>query len=370
MTFTEPTMLETIFALLCIIVVTLIGFLANGLSLQITITNSQFQNAYGTLRTAVLLCNTQTISVMLIWGAIVLITNSRKLSSSEYFVALIPGCLANVSFYGSILMNLLIALNRYCAFAFPIKYHGFWTVKKARTVGIIVYFLGFLPCFPSIFGKHLVSCSSEVNYLCNVLPKSMRQNKPCTLIFNAELDFRWSYSDTNCGYINSMFDTTLTSSMLIIAGCIDFITLLKIRNYNKVTTLSSKKMNKSMANSTNHKQEMVFFKQASTDTLELLDEVLCNLKFVHFQSCIGGFTMIVSSLVFNIGPHFLTNKWALFAVTTIGWEMAHVSDGDNGAKNASLVQFSPKMISSALSEAIGSQMLTNAQRNGVIHDIL
>ncbi|VDO67898.1 unnamed protein product [Onchocerca flexuosa] len=98
-----------------------------------------------------------------------------------------------------------------------------------------------------------------------------------------------------------MFDTTITTSTLIIAGCINFATLLKIKNYSK-----SREVKQLMINSsTKRKHDIFFFK----------------------QSCIGGVTMIVSALVFNIGQQVLTNKWALFAVTTISWEMAHVLDG-------------------------------------------
>uniref|UniRef100_A0A8R1Y3T6 G_PROTEIN_RECEP_F1_2 domain-containing protein n=2 Tax=Onchocerca TaxID=6281 RepID=A0A8R1Y3T6_ONCVO len=233
MAIAESSLDENILALFCIVVISVLGLVGNGLSLHITITNSNFRNAYGTLRTAVLLCNVQTISIIMIWGAIVLLTNSRELSSPTSFIALIPGCLANVSLYGSVLLNLLISVNRYCAFAFPLKYHNFWSIARVRKAVIIVYFLGFLPCFPSLFGKVLA--------------------KPCTLIFNTELDFRWSYCNTACGYINSMFDTA--------------------------------------------------------------------------TSCISGTTMFVLALVFNIGQQVLTNKWALFAVSTIGWEMAHVLDG-------------------------------------------
>uniref|UniRef100_A0A5S6PN91 G-protein coupled receptors family 1 profile domain-containing protein n=1 Tax=Brugia malayi TaxID=6279 RepID=A0A5S6PN91_BRUMA len=190
--------------------VSLFGFISNGLSLHLTITNSHFRNAYGTLCTAILLCNIQTMAVILIWGAVVLLTNSRELSSQTSPIALIPGCFANVSFYGSLLLNLLIAVNRYCALTHPLKYHSFWSVQKARIAAIIAYFLGFLPCFPSIF-------------------------EPCTLIFNMELDLRWSYSNTSCGYINSMFDLIFCISTLTTAGCINFITLFRIRNYSKVT---------------------------------------------------------------------------------------------------------------------------------------
>ncbi|CAG9533786.1 unnamed protein product [Cercopithifilaria johnstoni] len=291
MTIVDLNFEENIIKMICIVVISLLGFISNGLSLHITTTNSQFQNAYGILRTTVLLCNIQTISIILIWAAVILLTGLRKLSSSTYSIALIPGCLANVSLYGAVSVNLLIAVNRYCAFAYPLNYHFYWTVEKARRAGIIVYFFGFLPCFPSIF-------------------------EPCTLIFNAELDFRWSYSNTSCGNVNSTFDTMFTISTMIIAGCIDFMTFLRIRSHNKLLVcyyfinylryeLTLKTVRKLTALPSNRKNDIYFFK----------------------QSCISGLTMIISSLVFNIGQHFLTNKWALFAATTIGWEMAHVLDG-------------------------------------------
>uniref|UniRef100_A0A1I7W523 7TM_GPCR_Srx domain-containing protein n=1 Tax=Loa loa TaxID=7209 RepID=A0A1I7W523_LOALO len=132
--------------------VSLFGFISNGLSLYIITTNSQFRNAYGALSTVGLLYNIQTLSILLIWEAVVII-GSRELSTPTSFIALIPGCLASVSSYGLLLVHFLLAVNRYCALAHPLKYHRFWSVAKARRAGIIGYFFGFLPCFPSIFGK-------------------------------------------------------------------------------------------------------------------------------------------------------------------------------------------------------------------------
>ncbi|EFO12224.1 hypothetical protein LOAG_16308 [Loa loa] len=62
--------------------------------------------------------------------------------------------------------------------------------------------------------------------------------EPCAVVFNAELDFRWSYTNTTCGQIIALFDPTFTTISLTIAACIDFVTLLKIRKYNKVTIRS------------------------------------------------------------------------------------------------------------------------------------
>lgn len=75
--------------------------------------------------------------------------DSRELSLPTSSIALIPGCLINVSLYDAVLVNLLIAMN---AFADPLKYHCFWFVAKACRAGIIAHFLGFLPCLPNISG--------------------------------------------------------------------------------------------------------------------------------------------------------------------------------------------------------------------------
>ncbi|VDO40718.1 unnamed protein product [Onchocerca flexuosa] len=74
MAIIESSLNENMLALLCIVVISVLGFVSNGLSLHITITNSNFHNAYGILCTAVLLCNIQTISIIMIWGAVVLLT--------------------------------------------------------------------------------------------------------------------------------------------------------------------------------------------------------------------------------------------------------------------------------------------------------
>uniref|UniRef100_A0AAF5PNK0 G-protein coupled receptors family 1 profile domain-containing protein n=1 Tax=Wuchereria bancrofti TaxID=6293 RepID=A0AAF5PNK0_WUCBA len=232
MTIVEPSFVENMFALFCIVVVSLFGFISNGLSLHITITNSHFRNAYGTLCTAVLLCNIQTISVILIWGAVVLLTHSRELSSPTYSIALIPGCLANVSLYGAVMVNLLITMNRYCALAYPLKYHNFWSIPKARRAGIIAYFLGFLPCLPNIL-------------------------EPCTPIFNAKLNYCWTYSDTTCGQFNSVFDVTIVTSSSVIMGCINFATFIKVRNHYKSKTIPMMRNNFIGR----RKLDLLFFKQ-------------------------------------------------------------------------------------------------------------
>ncbi|KAM3722566.1 Serpentine receptor class X [Dirofilaria immitis] len=270
---TEPNLNENALALICITIVSTIGIVSNSLSLYITTTYSHFRNAYGTLCTAVLLCNIQTISIILIWGAIILMTNSNELSSTS-LVALIPGCLVNVSLYGAVLLNLLIAINRYCAFAYPLKYQYFWSVQKARKAGIIVYFLGFLPCFPSIV-------------------------EPCTLIFNAK-SYCWSYCNTTCGLINSIFDMIIVLSSSVIMGCINLVTFIKIRNHHKpkITPITAN-------NFMTRKRDLFFFK----------------------QSCVTAIMMIISSIIFFIGNYFLSNKWVVFGVCTIFWEMTHALEG-------------------------------------------
>lgn len=105
-----------------------------------------------------------------------------------------------------------------------------------------------------------------------------------------------------------------------------------------------KKARRLASNPDNNKHEIFFFKQVVViiNCITMLNNKLYyrnhsykvqnNLSysfklFIHLQSCISGLTMIILAIVFNIGQQLLTNKWALFAVTTIGWEIAHVLDG-------------------------------------------
>ncbi|EFO15521.1 hypothetical protein LOAG_12989 [Loa loa] len=60
-----------------------------------------------------------------------------------------------------------------------------------------------------------------------------------------------------------------------------------------------------MVRSANRKREIFFFKQSS----------------------IGRLAIIGCAIVFNNGSRFLTDKWALFAASTIAWELLHVLDG-------------------------------------------
>ncbi|VDN06126.1 unnamed protein product [Thelazia callipaeda] len=266
--------LASIIALAVIIVISLLGMITNGLSLHIIKTNSQFRNAFGILCNAFLLCNIQTIAIMLIWG------DSRELTSSKSWLALAPGCLANTSYYGSLIVHFLIAVNRYCAIAYPLRYRFFWSSTKTRVAAAVAYFLGFLPCIPGLF-------------------------EPCTLVFNVNSDFQWKYSDTKCGRANEFFDTAASVAIMCAATCIDFVTLLKIRNHFKSATVHPQWTDTEV-----RRRDLRFFKQLAD---------------------IGGLVLTVTSVLFNVGQVRFKNKCslflALFLVTTINGGMTSVPDG-------------------------------------------
>ncbi|VDM15273.1 unnamed protein product [Wuchereria bancrofti] len=44
-------------------------------------------------------------------------------------------------------------------------------------------------------------------------------------------------------------------------------------------------------------------------------------------SCTSGFTIMILGIFFNVGPHFLADKWASFAATTICWQISNTLDG-------------------------------------------
>ncbi|KAM3723066.1 Phosphoribosylformylglycinamidine synthase subunit PurQ [Dirofilaria immitis] len=103
-----------------------------------------------------------------------------------------------------------------------------------------------------------------------------------------------------------MFDIVITTSTSILVGCINFVTLHKIKKAQKLKQSKVK-------NFVKRKCDILFFKQADN-----------NICFLYSRIC--GLAMIITALIFNIGQHFLTNKWALFAVTTVSWQVANSLD--------------------------------------------
>uniref|UniRef100_A0A1I7V8K3 G_PROTEIN_RECEP_F1_2 domain-containing protein n=1 Tax=Loa loa TaxID=7209 RepID=A0A1I7V8K3_LOALO len=140
-------------AMACIIVIGVFGLISNGLSLYLTRTKSRFRNAFGILCSSFLICNLQAIFVLLTWCTIVLSFKSPILSSPELFLARFVGLLVNGAWFGSILVHFFIAVNRFCAFVYAIKYNQLWSAFIALSIGICSWIFGLLFSIQHLYGK-------------------------------------------------------------------------------------------------------------------------------------------------------------------------------------------------------------------------
>uniref|UniRef100_A0A0R3RTK8 G_PROTEIN_RECEP_F1_2 domain-containing protein n=1 Tax=Elaeophora elaphi TaxID=1147741 RepID=A0A0R3RTK8_9BILA len=243
---------EDSIAMACIIVAWIFGLLSNCLALYVTRTMSYFRNAYGILCSSFLICNLQSISVLFTWCTIVLAVRLPILSSSELFLARLIGVLVNGPYYGSLFSHFFVALNRFCAVAYPIKYNNLWTESKALVAGFMSYILGTVLC---------------LTHLC----------KECSLLFNKNFSYRFSYEDSYYGRLCAKADAAASMFIALMIACVDFITFVKTVAYRK--------------------------------------------------SCLISFIYITSAIIIVVHPFLFTDKWLLFTSSTITWILMQSMDG-------------------------------------------
>ncbi|KAK6109335.1 Serpentine type 7TM GPCR chemoreceptor Srx family protein [Brugia pahangi] len=272
----ENSEFEDDIAMGCIVAISVFGLISNGLSFYLTRTRSRFRNAFGILCSSFLICNLQAIIVLLTWCTIVLSLKSSILSSPELFPVRFVGVLANGAWFGSLLVHFFTALNRFCAFVYATKYDQLWSKSRAFFIGICCWAFGLL-----FSTQHLY--------------------KECSFVFNENSNYRFSFQSSFYGKICSYTDTVATVGIVLGMACIDFATLLKIIAYQRA-------MRKNVALSTSgaiNEREILFFK----------------------QSCILGLLYISCATTFNTAPYLSTDKWFLFASSTIIWILTQSLDG-------------------------------------------
>uniref|UniRef100_A0AAF5PT32 G_PROTEIN_RECEP_F1_2 domain-containing protein n=3 Tax=Wuchereria bancrofti TaxID=6293 RepID=A0AAF5PT32_WUCBA len=274
--------LEDNIAMACITVVAVFGLVSNGASLYITLTGSRFRNAFGILCTSFLICNLQAIFSLSTWCIIVLTVKSQNLSRSEFFFTRPVGIFVNGAYYASLFVHFFVAVNRFCAFVYATKYNQLWSESKAILAGVMSWVVGTTISMAHLYSKKFFEGD-------------------CSLIFNKNYSYRFSYSRSLAGKICSNTDASITVITVMSMACFDFITLTKILAYQRriranITTSTGEAV---------RARGILFFR----------------------QSCILGVIYISYTFILIIHPFVFTNKWVLFASTTVSWILVQSLDG-------------------------------------------
>uniref|UniRef100_A0A0R3RJP0 G_PROTEIN_RECEP_F1_2 domain-containing protein n=1 Tax=Elaeophora elaphi TaxID=1147741 RepID=A0A0R3RJP0_9BILA len=269
--------LEDGIAIACIATTAVLGLSSNGISLYIASTRSRFRNAFGILCRSFLICNLQAIFALSAWCIIVLSVKSEELSSPELFFTRPIGVFVNGPYYGSLFVHFLISLNRFCAFAYATKYNQLWSESRALIAGIMSWVLG-----TTISMGHL--------------------DGGCSLTFHKNYTYRFSYSRSVVGKICSTTDALITTVAITSTACIDLITLTKILAYRR--------------------------RMQETDTVSSAGESSGEGRILFFrQSCILGLIYVFYIFTMVAHPYIFTNKWLLFASSTVSWILVQSMDG-------------------------------------------
>uniref|UniRef100_A0A915Q1K4 Serine/threonine specific protein phosphatases domain-containing protein n=1 Tax=Setaria digitata TaxID=48799 RepID=A0A915Q1K4_9BILA len=199
---------------------------------------------------------------------------SPVLSSSEPLPVRAIGVIVNGGWFASISVHFFIAVNRFCAFVYATKYHKLWSESKALVVGIVSWTSAMIFATQHLYDE-------------------------CSFIFHRNSNYVFSYESSVFSKICANVDAAVTITIVIGMACVDFTTLTKIVAYRRAM-----RQNTATSNGDREK-EVLFFK----------------------QSCILGLLYISCTAVFNITPYVLTDKWLLFASSTIMWIATQSLDG-------------------------------------------
>ncbi|KAM3716472.1 Serpentine receptor class X [Dirofilaria immitis] len=253
-------------AMACIVTASVFGLISNGLSLYVMRTRSCFRNAFGILCSSFLVCNLQTIFVLFTWCTIVLTVKSPVLSTSKSFWARLVGLLVNGACFASFAIHFFVAFNRLCAVVYPIKYNQLWSEARAFIAGIISWTLGM-----AIGTMHLF--------------------EDCSLIFNENSSYYFYYRNSIRGVVCRYTDSGLSIILVLIVACIDVTTFIKMLAYRKARLKNAVMPSSDTING----REVLFFRQS------------CSLNFIYISFFI----------ILAIHPFLFTNKWLLFALSTM-----------------------------------------------------
>ncbi|KAK6757973.1 hypothetical protein RB195_015661 [Necator americanus] len=174
-----------------------------------------------------------------------------------------------------IVSHLFIALNRMCAICFPLNYDK-WFSHRNTTVLIVISWV----------------LSISVVFVLHGL-------EDCSLIFS---DTAWVFvfkTNERCGFISWYIDFGEDFSIVVIIAIVDTVTIIKVR----ITAAEIAKSGCRMTNSKRAK-DVNFLKQAVAQGVVFAVEL---------------FTYFFMGWLF-------TNKWAIFACTTMAWNIVHCSD--------------------------------------------
>ncbi|KAL6743597.1 hypothetical protein Aduo_016618 [Ancylostoma duodenale] len=168
-----------------------------------------------------------------------------------------------------------MALNRMCAICLPLSYEKYFSPSNTKVLIVFSWVMAITPAFV-MYGYY-----------------------DCDFVFE---DSIWAFVFTQteqCKFISWNIDFYKDLSIVIIIGVVDFITVIKVH----ITNLKMRKSGQKDRDRRRNK-EINFLKQA----------VLQGIVFV-----------VELYTYFHLAWQF-QNKWAVWALTTLAWNLVHCTD--------------------------------------------
>ncbi|CAJ0603199.1 unnamed protein product [Cylicocyclus nassatus] len=254
-----------------------IGLIINTIVIMALVRTPVFHNAFGFISTLHLVSNSGELLIYVFWSAPATLLQLNA-SITNTFIGSRVAQIYLVFWYGSIYSQLQIAINRFVAIAFPIRYNEFFTGRA------LTYFIGF---FWIISALHALAFSSY----------------DCALWFDST-SFMWLFRPTTCGYVLVIYmisgHATCMCGVIFFVDTITFCCIWKktkmLRNNNGVKTDHEK---------LRLKKNILFFA----------------------QGCCQSIVLLLAILSFLVVAKFASSRMQIFATSSLNWELAHISYG-------------------------------------------
>ncbi|KAK0409783.1 hypothetical protein QR680_004755 [Steinernema hermaphroditum] len=256
-----------------ILVIGLLGAIINLSTALMVFRIKKLNNTFGFMCSGLGMADSALLLFFVCWSAPitysnytpVLTTLNRKMGHSILYF-----------WFVSLYYHLIIAANRLIAMFFPINYSHIFSGNRSRIYVLIPWMLAL---------AHMVVYFFD----------------GCDFYFDST-SYLWTFrEDTECGRSLAYFiDLIYGCTVMGVTASVDIITFIRLRMYkNKLSKTINHRDRK------RNNREIRFFA----------------------QSCVTTLMFILMLISFHLFSKYAINKWAMFACTTLAWELTHVTDG-------------------------------------------
>ncbi|KHN73685.1 Serpentine receptor class X 45 [Toxocara canis] len=286
-----PSSSDNVIAITTVLVIAVIGLLANGTAVYIVCVIRSLHNPFGTLSAGFAICHCTMLLVVTLWMTPAIAIGGAW---NKSLIGVMAGQISNSMYYAAITISLIIAVNRFCAISFPTTYSCMFTQRVAFLSLAIIWMTSLLMC--------------SIYYI-----------DGCAYKFDTN-SFLWHFGNSLCGEFLSFYVDFLFGLIVVIAAMlVDTVTLFKLWSYAKLMKKATNGVSFQR-----RRKELIFFMQLTKKATNGVSFQRRRKELIFFmQSCLYTSIFVVGIILFHVVSKSVSSTLGLFACVTVGWITAH-----------------------------------------------